>query len=735
MANYNKSFNFRNGVQVDNDNFIVNANGLVGIGTLLPTEFLDVYGTAKVTGLVTATTLYAGIATFSKVVAIGSVTANTFYGSAAGLTGVLAIATAGWIIDPINSGISTLSKVGIGTTNPQYSLQIGQNPSSGNGFSVDASSGNVKTTGIITASSIIGSLSATDLTGTINNSRLPSSINVSGIITATSGFVGNLVGIASTASSITSTANITVNSINSGFSTSGISTVYNTLNVPGNIGVGTLSPNAQLHLRKSGISSIQLTSDNSNSSIITFGRNVNLTTNNAQFRFGNTNPSYSYSTEQSLDIINYDTGNINFYLNPGGAGTGSYNWFRPSLGRLMTLTSSGNLGINSDSPTSTLSVGGNVTVSGVATITGNITVGSISTLPSISVSGNSILSGNVGISTNTSAYSLQVGGNPTLSNGVGIGSTGNIIASNSITGKSGTFTDSLNVTSGNITASNLLTANTGKFNLSLTSDNITVSETLTVKNASFSGIVTFNNITAYNLLSSKDGNFSGIVTSSSFKGSTVLVNTIGIGTTSILTDNYGSGVLQVFGGMRVESDGNLTIRNYGGIGINSLSPIGAIDARYASLNATYRATFYPPSLTTSERNAISSAGIVTSGAIIYNSTTGNHQAYDGSSWSPVGLTGTQDINVGVITATKLIIGTSGTTITTNNGKVGIGTTNPQGILDLVSTTSPFYLPRMTTAQRDAMVGVSSGAVIFNTSLVEFQKYKGSPTGPTGWVSF
>lgn len=732
MANYNKSFNFRNGVQVDNDNFIVNANGLVGIGTLLPTEFLDVYGTAKVTGLVTATTLYAGIATFSKVVAIGSVTANTFYGSAAGLTGVLAIATNGWIVNSINSGIYTSFNLGIGTTNPQYSLQIGQNPSSGNGFSVDASSGNVKTTGIITASSISASLSAINLTGTIDNSILPSNISISGIITAASGFVGNLVGIASTASSITPTANITVNSINSGFSTSGISTVYDTLHIPGNIGLGTLSPNAQLHLRKSGVSSIQLTSDNSNSSIITFGRSVNLGVgaSNAQFRFGNIDPAYQYSTEKSLDIVNYDTGNINFYLNPGGAGTGSYNWFKPSLGRIMTLTSSGNLGINSDSPTSTLSVGGNVLISGVATITGNITVGGISTLPSISVSGISNLSGNVAIATDTSAYSLQVGGNPTLSNGVGIGSTGNIIASNSITGKSATFTDSVNVTSGNITVSNLLTANTGKFNLSLTSDNITVAETLTVKNAGLSGIVTSNNITVYNSLSSKDGNFTGIVTSSSFKGSSVLVNSIGIGTTSILIDNYGSGVLQVFGGLRVESDGNLTIRDYGRIGINSLSPIGAIDARYASLNASYRATFYPPILTTTERNAISSAGIVTSGAIIYNSTTGNHQAYDGSSWAIIGLTGTQDINVGVITATKLIIGTSGTTITTNNGKVGIGTTNPQGILDLVSTTSPFYLPRMTNAQRDAMVGISSGAMIYNTSVNEFQKRTA-----TAWISF
>ena len=55
MANYRKSFNFRNGVQVDNDNFIVNANGLVGIGTSIPTEFLDVRGTAKVSGVVTTT--------------------------------------------------------------------------------------------------------------------------------------------------------------------------------------------------------------------------------------------------------------------------------------------------------------------------------------------------------------------------------------------------------------------------------------------------------------------------------------------------------------------------------------------------------------------------------------------------------------------------------------------------------------------------------------------------------
>jgi hypothetical protein len=86
-----------------------------------------------------------------------------------------------------------------------------------------------------------------------------------------------------------------------------------------------------------------------------------------------------------------------------------------------------------------------------------------------------------------------------------------------------------------------------------------------------------------------------------------------------------------------------------------------------------------------------------------------------------GIVSTSQLYVsGVTTSTRLSIGTAGTTITTNNNRVGIGTTNPQGILDLVSTTSPFYLPRMTTTQRDAMSGISSGAMIYNISVNEFQ---------------
>ena len=58
MANIRKQFNFRNGVQVDDDNLIVTSTGLVGIGTTIPTEILDVRGNAKVVGLATVDQLF-----------------------------------------------------------------------------------------------------------------------------------------------------------------------------------------------------------------------------------------------------------------------------------------------------------------------------------------------------------------------------------------------------------------------------------------------------------------------------------------------------------------------------------------------------------------------------------------------------------------------------------------------------------------------------------------------------
>ena len=545
MANYNKSFNFRNGVQVDDDNFIVNANGLVGIGTSIPREFLDVHGTAKVTGLVTATNLtITGVSTFYSDVKIGSgitfspstgaVNATTFYGDGSNLLNVEQIAVDGWIVTA--GTISTASKVGIGTTLPYYSLQVGQDPITGNGLSIDAITGNVNATGIITtasrfsgnltgnitgninssgvstfatllvgtgvtisggivtatsfvgnitgnltgnltgnitgninssgvstfatllvgtgvtisggivtATSFVGPLTGTattttnipNLTGAITSSNTTTSlgsftsaqlataltdetgsgVNVfatsptlvtpvlgsatatsivvgsgvtinSGGITVSAGIItasrfvgelaGNVVGIASTARDLISDARVSIAHIASQTSSIGISTVSTRLYAE-SIGVGTNSPSSDIHIRRSSTSTLQVTSDTAEA-IVAVGRSTTLTGNNGALRFGNTSGIYPYSTTKTLDIINYDTGNINQYLHYGsaGVGTGNFNWiYAPNSNNpLMTLTYGGNLGIGITNPTMKLQVSGIASVSSLVTqsitATGNI---------------------------------------------------------------------------------------------------------------------------------------------------------------------------------------------------------------------------------------------------------------------------------------------------------------------------------------------------------------------------
>ena len=63
MANIKKNFNFRNGVQVDDDNLLVTATGLVGIGTTIPVESLDVRGNVIITGFTSATSANIGFLT------------------------------------------------------------------------------------------------------------------------------------------------------------------------------------------------------------------------------------------------------------------------------------------------------------------------------------------------------------------------------------------------------------------------------------------------------------------------------------------------------------------------------------------------------------------------------------------------------------------------------------------------------------------------------------------------
>ena len=455
MANIRKSFNFRTGLQVDNENFVVNSNGLVGIGTSIPRNYkLDVYGSSRVSGLVTSSTLYANSGTINTLNStnstVGTLTATNIEATSltiggSGVSGnFIGYAFTAWITNDGGVGLHTLSRIGIGTdTTPTEQLRVVGDTAITDDLTLTAgnltlTSGGINaSSGVVTASSFSGSLSSSDLTGTIDNARLPTNINKpTGIITASS-FVGNLTGTATTATNLDSSANITAVSVSAG-----IVTASTRLYTP-SIGVGTNSPDAQIHLRNSGVTDIQLTSDGSYESTITLGRNTTKTTDNGQIRFGYTGLSYPQSTEQSLDIINYDTGNLNFYLEPNGLG-GSFNWLTNASNRAMVLTNAGNLGIGKTSPSQKLDVTGNIAASG--SITGNsfTKVGGASTQflkADGSIDENTYLtstsdgSGLSGIVT-----SLVSGSNITVS-----GSTGNVTVS---TVQSPSFSNTVTATNG-----------------------------------------------------------------------------------------------------------------------------------------------------------------------------------------------------------------------------------------------------------------------------------------------
>lgn len=71
-----------------------------------------------------------------------------------------------------------------------------------------------------------------------------------------------------------------------------------------------------------------------------------------------------------------------------------------------------------------------------------------------------------------------------------------------------------------------------------------------------------------------------------------------------------------------------------------------------------------------------------------------------------------------------------------DGNVGIGTTSPDtsALLELRSIRSRLLIPRMTTAQRDAIILPAKSLLIFNTTTNRFEYNDGTPAAPN-WVPF
>ena len=394
MANRRKAFNFRSGLQVDNDNFVINEYGLVGIGTSAPSIYkLNIYGNTRNTGLVTTSELYAGVGTISNFEATNANITGVLTATQLDLGGTLVgsnlvgYAYTAWITSPGDVGLHTLSSVGVGTTaKSQYILDA---------------LGNVNITGDLTATNLSGGLAATNISGTLTNNQLPSNI------TAT--FTGDLTGTATTASSLSGTSNISASNIDA----SGIITanqIYSSNTLHG------------VDLSLSGAdSSIEV--NGSNSASISIG--------NTEVGIGNSYASFSYSNN-SLNISNFDIGDINSYLQVGTTGltTGRFNWYDGDTNiLLMTLTHQGRLGIGRTDPVETFEVVGTSTVTTDSYVGNNLYVGNDLNVTG-SISGNFTLPDPITSNVNTTS---------------GISTFGEIHVFGGVTSKIGIGTDSPDV--------------------------------------------------------------------------------------------------------------------------------------------------------------------------------------------------------------------------------------------------------------------------------------------------
>ena len=265
MSNYNKSFNFRNGVQVDEDDLIVRGS-LVGIGTTIPRSELDVRGNIEVSGMVTSTYLYnSGIATFTTInVGAGisldgttGIISATFYGDGSNLVN---IPTSQWVdVDPGFgfTSIYSAGNVGVATTNPSSTFQVGGRPEEGDAGVGISSGGNINATGIITGGFLVGSgasitnINASNIaSGTLNADRFPVNISIVGVAT-----IANIDSPQIISTGVANLAQVNATQVNvSGFSTLNSAQIGNvTVSGGSTIGVASITSAVIDNLVVSGI--------------------------------------------------------------------------------------------------------------------------------------------------------------------------------------------------------------------------------------------------------------------------------------------------------------------------------------------------------------------------------------------------------------------------------------------------------------------------------------------------
>ena len=669
MANIKKTFNFRNGVQVDDDNLIVNQTGLVGIGTTVPTEALDVRGKVKViadpnvagsgeinatTGIITSLTVtdltVSGNQFSNGVIGVGISVGTAGIITATEPTGIvtyfgdgkelLNLPTSQWLDKDVGLGYTSIyaqGGVGVGTVDPRFTFQVSGNNDLTNfeeGVGIN-DKGGIVATGVITATTFKGDVDGDISSGLSTITQIQSTnANVTGVVTATT-FKGDVSGdVVSGISTIT-------NLQSTGVNVSGVTTATGFVGpLTGNV-TGQVAGNLTGNVDSIGISTFNIInvtgsiSGDTVSGILTTGALTAGTSNigvatasalNIQGKLGinNNNPS------SDIHVINLGIATANIV----GDTSATIQIGQKDLVGIGESTAQFKFGetpktldiINGDTgDVNTIIHGGGFT---------GINTGSFNWM--YGVTSNTLMSldytGKLAIGKASADYPLDVVGVATFGNNVFV--KNDLEVNSTLTTKgSATIGGTLGITSNTTIGGNLNV--TGSFNYP---SPVPVNQ--------LPDLILSNIFTTTGVSSIRGGVDLGAIQIGGGNGVISGVSTIGILTAAenipLAMGVYAPTAKAVFNRLGVGNtdpqnalDVSGTIQATQYLGVGNLGVGAAVDFSNAGRGITEpslqnRMFMLPPKLTTTERGNL--AGLA-AGAIIYNTTTNKLQVYNGSSWA------------------------------------------------------------------------------------------------------
>ena len=705
MANIKKNFNFRNGVQVDDDNLLVTDTGLVGIGTTIPNEALDVRGNVVVTGFTSTTTAQigvltvttfipnqitgAGLSVFSGIVTAQGAGILTYFGDARNLQGM---PTSQWEDKDVGLGFTSIyntgGNVGVGTEDPRSTFQVGNNADAGEKGVGISSVGNINATGIVTAPSFIGNLTG-DVTGRITGD-LVGNINSAGVSTFTTLDVNGDI-------DVDGHANI------DNLSVAGVTTFTGLIDGNGgatidNVQIGVTSDNeidtstGNLTIDSAG-GQVIVSDDLSVTGVSTFGGVIEAPAGM------NKVPSLYMNQSNLPSASNYHGMFAHVHSTGRGYFAHAMNWYelvnKDLFGVVGTGTERYNIGV------STIS---NLIVSGIATFNHNIDAGF------------------VGASSTSFALKMGVGTTEAPVNDIQVRKSGD--AEIQITSETG----SAGLTVGRETGN--LDSNNAEFRYGEVSAGSPYSSAQSLDILNY-GTGNINYHISANNAGAIDGDFHW----HKGKNSARLMTLTGIG------GSLGIGKTQPTTELDVEGAGNFT----GNLGVGANLNVGGtvIGNVQGTLIGNVQGTLAGNTNATSgisTLNNITVAGVLTATTGVQATSLGVAVAPDSDRVFRVngneidrffiGSTGT----IGIKTTSSLTnVTINASQANASLGAVAVGATVLKSAVDFAdagTTASRFMIPpKVTTSQRNGLSGVVSGAIVYNTSTNKLQVFNGS-----SWVN-